>query len=68
MPLPDSPFDVTCEMKFETPKAICYNDGSKDFWVPKSLIASEDVQVVNNETGTITLTVPFWFARDKGLL
>lgn len=64
----DDPFDVTCVMKHETPKAILYNDGAKDFWIAKSLIASGDVQVTNNETGTITITVPFWLARDKGLV
>lgn len=68
MPSSDSPVDVICVMKAETPKAILYNDGTKDFWAPKSLIASDDIQVTNNETGTITLTVPHWFASDKGLI
>lgn len=68
MPLPDSPFDVTCMMQFETAKAIKFNDGTKDFWIPKSLIASEDIQVNHNETGTTTLTVPHWFALKNGLI
>lgn len=64
----DDPFDLACVMKHETHKAILYNDGKTDFWIAKSLIASGDVQVMNNETGTITLTVPYWLAHDKGLV
>jgi hypothetical protein len=61
-------FDITCVMLGESEKAIKYNDGRIDFWVPKSMIARGDIQVENNETGTITLTAPTWWLRDKGLI
>jgi hypothetical protein len=61
-------FDITCEMRGESEKAIKYFDGKIEFWVPKSMIARGDFDVVNNETGTITLTGPVWWFREKGVL
>lgn len=61
-------FDVTVEMVGETAKAIKYFDGSREFWVPKSMIAHDDIQVTQNATGTLTLTAPTWFLKERGVL
>lgn len=61
-------FDITANMIGESLKAIKYNNGTKDFWIPKSMIANGDVQIETNETGTVTITAPVWLLREKGLI
>lgn len=52
-------FDITAEVRGETPAAWRLFDGKKTEWVPKS-------QVEDNGDGTFTM--PTWLARDKGFL
>jgi hypothetical protein len=50
-------FDLTAEVRGETPRAIRLYDGSKTEWVPRS-------QVEDNGDGTFTM--PLWLAKEKG--
>lgn len=53
----------------ETDKAMCLNDGTKDFWVPKSLLGDDAMmQLTENPDGTFTLTGPIRFFYEKGLV
>lgn len=61
--------DIAVEFKRETLKAILYNDGKKDFWVPKSLMRDDGfIQVEENKDGTFTLTAPEWWLTENGLI
>jgi hypothetical protein len=51
--------DIDCEIRHQTDLAYLIDDGDRKVWVPKS-------QVENNMDGTVTM--PFWLARDKGLV
>lgn len=50
--------ELTGEIKIDRPLSILFNDGTKEVWLPKSLIEI-------NDDGTIT--VPVSIAQDKGL-
>ena len=64
----DDPFDITVIQDGESEKALhYYTPHGIDFWMPKSLLARGDVNVHHNETGTLTVTMPKWLARSKGL-
>jgi hypothetical protein len=49
-------FDISAQIRRETDKAWLLFDGTKEAWVPKSLV--ED-----NRDGTFTM--PVWLAKDK---
>lgn len=52
--------DVDATLKRETEKAFLLDAGGEEpVWVPKS-------QVENNSDGTFTM--PYWLAKDKGLI
>ena len=61
----DSYFETACILKYETDKAILVNDGTNEFWLPKSRISFEK----NNDgiPGSITVKVPEWLLRKKGV-
>lgn len=58
MPKPEL-VDITCTIKIEREKAVLLHDGSKDEWVPRSLIEI-------NDDGTVTM--PVWKAKEKGFI
>ena len=61
--------DITVTFVAETLKAVKYNDGKTDFWVPKSIMDADGyVQVETNRDGSITLTAPEWWLKDRGLI
>jgi hypothetical protein len=60
---------VSVEYKFSTAKANLYSDGTKDVWVPHSIMGEDGiVQVENNSDGTTTLTAPEWWLAERGLV
>lgn len=63
-------FDINVEYVAATPKAVCYNDGKKDFWVPRSQLEHNggDVQIEERPDGTFTLTAPERWLTEKGLV
>lgn len=62
-------FDITVDKVHETAKAIKFDDGKTEFWVPKSITWSDGiVQLDNNADGSYTLTAPEWWLRDRGLV
>lgn len=50
----------------ETLKALLVDDGTQEFWVPKSQI--HESSEVNTDTDAGMLIVSAWFAREKGWL
>lgn len=55
--------DIEVSMKAETEKAIAVTeDGESVVWLPKSQIEIEE------HADTITVTLPEWLAKDKGLI
>lgn len=57
------------QFKHETPNAVLYTDGAKDFWVPKAALAADGyIQVEDNPDGTITLTAPEAWLHERGLI
>ena len=55
--------DYAVKLITETPKAWLVHDGKKDFWIPKSVGELE----LNRDGKTYTLTVPAYWAVNKGL-
>jgi hypothetical protein len=51
--------DIAAELRHETKAAYLIFDGARQVWLPKS-------QCQRNDDSTWTL--PFWLARDKGLI
>jgi len=62
-------FDIAVSFVHETPKAVCYNNGTKDFWVPKSALSADGyIQAEDNKDGSITLTAPESWFYERGLI
>lgn len=61
--------DIAVEFMAESQKAIKYSDGTKEFWVPKSIMHADGiVQVEEEKNGSITLTAPEWWLAERGLV
>lgn len=63
--------DITCRLHAETEKAILISDdGIKDnaVWLPKSQVEFQIESSKNYNLGIITVTLPEWMAKDKGLI
>lgn len=48
----------------KTEKAILFNDGDVEVWIPKSQVIDED----REESGLLKIEIPEWLALDKGLI
>ena len=46
----------------ETEKAVCFQDGGQNVWIPRKCIASQGVSPYG-----WYIEVPFWIAKEKGL-
>lgn len=58
---------IACEVKHKTDKAVLINDGTRDAWIPNSLIDDPDLETL--EIGeTVDLLIPEWLAKEKGLI
>jgi hypothetical protein len=58
--------DIAGYKRAETGKAILFTDTGDEedaVWLPKSQIEMDD-----NKDGTVTVTLPEWLAKDKGLI
>ena len=55
--------EIDVETVNETDMAVRFNDGSKDFWIPKSVMEDWPDEL---ETGTAL--VAEWFAIKEGLI
>lgn len=57
--------EIACELRHETAKAFLIHDGTKELWLPKSMIEFE-----RDKPGSAvgTATMPEWFALEKGLI
>lgn len=53
--------DYEFEWRGETAHAIKVFDGDEIYWLPKSQIEYEEGE------GTVTVTIPDWLAREKGI-
>jgi hypothetical protein len=51
--------DIAAELRHETIKAFLLYDGSKEVWVPKSLV---------EDNGDGTFTMPEWIAKKLELI
>ncbi|MGY3278185.1 hypothetical protein [Bradyrhizobium sp. S3.7.6] len=51
--------DIAAVLRFETANAYKISDGTREEWVPKSLVKF-------NDDGTFTM--PEWLAKDKGFI
>ena len=62
--------DITVSFVTETAKAVMYDDGKNQFWVPKSVMTDSGmIQVEENRDGkTYTLTAPEWWLKERGLI
>ncbi len=55
--------DLTGLIKINREKAVLFNDGARDAWLPKSLI-----EITPVDRGLVVVAVPEWLALDKGLI
>lgn len=51
--------DITADLRYETDSAFLIHDGTREAWVPKSLVE-------NNGDGTFA--IPEWLAYEKELI
>lgn len=58
--------DVEVDVVEETEHSWLCSDGSKRVYIPKSLIADYDGEMVEGES--VTVTIPEWFAKKEGLI
>lgn len=60
--------EVAVEIVADTDLALLVSDGDRQAWLPKSqLIDYEDSGLIY-EGKAVTLTMPEWLAKDKGLI
>lgn len=55
--------DLAGELRRETEKAVLFFDGGREAWLPKSM-----VEIERGARGLVTVTLPEWLAKDKGLI
>jgi hypothetical protein len=55
--------DISAQLRGETDKAVRIFDGATTVWLPKS-----QVEVEHAGDGRVTVTMPEWLAKDKGLI
>jgi len=53
-------------LEASTPKAILFNNGPKEVWLPRSQI--EDMELSSEDHRTITIAIPEWLALKKELI
>jgi hypothetical protein len=53
--------ELTGEIRHETDLAVLFFDGETEVWLPRS-------QIEIDGRGLVTVTVPEWLAKDKGLI
>ena len=59
--------EIACEVRYKTDRAVLIHDGAHEAWIPHSQI--EDPAPADMEIGShITLLIPEWLAKDKGLI
>ena len=67
--MPDSKLiDIAVELRHETSKAYLVHDGDGPIWLPKSQCEVYDNGVNNGGSKFVTVTLPEWLAREKGLI
>ena len=54
--------DIAVELRHETAKAYLVNTGGTECWLPKSQVE------YYKERTTEIVTMPYWLAREKGLI
>lgn len=57
--------DILCERRAETDRAVLIYDGTEPVWLPKSQVEIDDAP---RDDGLISVTLPEWLAREKGLI
>lgn len=61
--------DIAVKRVHETPKAVLFDTGDDQMWVPKSIMGEDGiVQVEDNADGSSTLTAPEWWLVERGLV
>jgi hypothetical protein len=58
----DKVVDIAVELRHETEKAYFVNTGEGEMWLPKSQVE------YYKERTTEIVTMPYWLAREKGLI
>lgn len=62
-------YDVLTHVNYVTDKALRVNLGTSVEWLPKSQLDSPDMEIEEIEVGDkVTLTLPEWLAKEKGIL
>lgn len=63
-----SDYELYCDIKLRTEKAILINDGTKEIWLPKSQIRQEIPPEPHKKNGATKLIIPEWLAYKSGLI
>lgn len=54
--------DISGDLRHETTMAYLFHDGTREVWLPKSMVEIETIGSV------ATATMPEWLALEKGLI
>jgi hypothetical protein len=57
--------EITVKKIHQTDAAILVNDGDKEVWIPLSLC---EIEVKDASKRIVEITLPEWWAQDKGLI
>ena len=59
--------EIACQVRFKTDRAVLIHDGTREVWIPHSMIEDPEPEAMNVGEH-ITLLIPEWIAKEKGLL
>lgn len=59
--------EIACQVRYKTDRAVLIHDGAREAWIPFSQIEDPDPADMEKESH-ITLLIPQWLAKDKGLI
>ena len=59
-------FSLACTYLGPTKDAILINDGTRNMWIPRSEIRDELPKLAKGDI--VTITIPEWLAKKKGLI
>ena len=57
---------ICCNVIRETDAAFLFNDGTQDFWCPKSLI--DNIGEINEFEDAVDVEIAVWFCEKEGLI
>lgn len=59
--------EIACQVRYKTDRAVLIHDGEREAWIPFSQIENLGPDDIEKDS-YITLLIPTWMAKEKGLI